>query len=187
VEVSIQAVSPALILSALMRVGPVGESAHATGSTSVNTARKASIGSFFIPIPRDLDSARVALARSDAHDLHQVKDKDFSIPHFSGSGRLDNGLDHLIEERIINRDFYFCLRYELDSILSAAINLSVATLPAEASNLRDGDALNANVADRLSNLFELERFDYRGNELQPTAPPVASTGRQAPLVPVLKS
>ena len=49
VEVSIQAVSPALILSAPIRMGAVGAlSPHAADATEANTTRKANIGSFFI-------------------------------------------------------------------------------------------------------------------------------------------
>jgi hypothetical protein len=52
VEVSIQAVSPALILSALIKMGAVGaESPHAAGIANVKAARKAHIGNFFILFP----------------------------------------------------------------------------------------------------------------------------------------
>jgi hypothetical protein len=71
----------------------------------------------------------------------------------------------LVDEHVINRDFYFRLRHELDGVLGAAIDLRMAALPAEASNFGDGDSLHSDVADGLANVVKLERFDYRGNEL----------------------
>jgi hypothetical protein len=47
----------------------------------------------------------------------------------------------------------------------------VPALPAKAPNFRDGQPANPDVADRPSNLVELERFDDRGNELHPTKDP----------------
>jgi len=71
----------------------------------------------------------------------------------------------LIDERIVNRNFYFCLRHEFYDIFGATINLRVAALPAEAANLGDGDTLHPHVAHGLPNIVELEWLDNRCNEL----------------------
>src|SRR5271169_3484711 len=92
--------------------------------------------------PCTLDGAGVALACSDAHDLLEIENKNFSVPDLAGFGRLHDRFDHDIDEFIIDRDLDFRLRHELNDILGSAINLGVSALPAKAANLRDGQPAN---------------------------------------------
>src|SRR5208283_5450742 len=63
-----------------------------------------------------LDGARAPFARSYAHDLHKFEYKNLAIAHFAGLRGFMDRLDHLIHQRIVHRDFDFCLRNELDGI-----------------------------------------------------------------------
>src|ERR1700730_12715735 len=104
VDVSIQAVSPALILSAPINVGSVGaaaaaaaargagcdaldaSSAHAAGIDNAKTPRKTNRHSLLIDEnpPFESNGAGVPLTRPDAHDLRELEDENLSVSHLSG-------------------------------------------------------------------------------------------------------
>jgi hypothetical protein len=71
----------------------------------------------------------------------------------------------LIDHGIIDRNVYLRLRHELDGIFGPAINLGMAALPSEASNLGHGDPLYAHVTHGLADIFELERSDNCSDQL----------------------
>jgi hypothetical protein len=197
VEVSIQAVSPELILSVPINVGSVGP-AGAAPSAAAGVADSAAAGagawtadgvvagvsSAHAPEMENvsnpsttnrnnlvinanpllvLDCARVAFIRPNTHDLHEFGHKNLSITDFAGLGRVDDCLDDLVGQGIHDGDFNFCLGYELDGIFGTPVDFGVTTLPTEAANVGNGDALHAHVAYCLANVIELERFDNRGN------------------------
>jgi hypothetical protein len=113
VDVSIQAVSPALILSAPINVGSVGaaaaaaaaaggvpegasaaadgdaldaSSAHAAGIDNAKTPRQTNRHSLFIDENPLFESngAGVPLTRPDAHHLRELEDENLSVSHLSG-------------------------------------------------------------------------------------------------------
>jgi hypothetical protein len=59
---------------------------------------------------------------------------------------------------------------KIDAVFSASVDLGVAMLPAVPLNFCDGDALNADIRYRLSNLVQLERFDDGGDQLHAFIP-----------------
>jgi hypothetical protein len=95
--------------------------------------------------PHLLNSAGIPFTRPDSDHLDEIEYEYFSIPHFSGLSRLHDGLDHLIDQRIIDRNFYLCLRYELDGVLSASIDLGMPATPCTPTSLtalRTSSSLN---------------------------------------------
>src|SRR5277367_2145450 len=174
VEVSIQAVSPALILSTATKVG---SSAHALGADKVTNPRTTHRDNLLIVYsPLKSNGARVPLARPDAYDVREVEHEDLPVAHPSGLSGFRDHLDHLIDQCVVHRNFNFCLGHELDRVFGAAIDLRMAPLPAEAANFRHRHALHAHVADRLPNIIQLEWFDNRRNELHRMTSLVPSLG-----------
>src|SRR5450759_26798 len=126
VEVSIQAVSPELILSTPMSCGSVGagaasgaaagdaagacswgaadaagpgaSSAHAAGIENVNKLKMSNHGSvvFNANPPLVLNCTGTALTGANANDLREVGDEYLPVAHFAGLGRLDECLDYLV-------------------------------------------------------------------------------------------
>src|ERR1700677_390636 len=209
VDVSIHAVSPALNLSPDTSAGalstgaagaaaeasaataeeavaaseapeavPEGSSAYASGAHKADISRNKPIRRLIIPsLP--LNCTRVPLAGPDPHDLRQCEHKDFSVAHLSRVRRLLDRLYQRLQHGIGYRDFYFCLRNELDDVFGAAVDLRMTTLPSESTHLGHGDPLHADVADGLAHLVQLEGFDDGGHELHgmPFAAMVPSKAR----------
>ena len=67
-------------------------------------------------------------------------------------------------------DFDLHLGQEVDHVLGAAVQLGVALLAAEALDLGDRRARDADLGQRLAHLFEFERLDDRGDLLHGEAP-----------------
>jgi hypothetical protein len=211
VEVSIQAVSPALILSTGNRKGSVGAAGAAAAAVSaapgavalesaagvssaqtadtaavdntaaVNKTMQANRANLIILNPLNLlNGARVSLTRPDSHHLDEIEHENFPVADLARLCRFHDGIDHLVEQLIINRNLYFCLRYELHRVLRAAVDLGVPTLPTEALHLGHRNTLHADVADGLANIFEFERLYDGGNEFHPCIPALARLRVGAP-------
>src|SRR5205823_12766612 len=58
-------------------------------------------------------------------------------------------------------DFDFYLRQEIDRVFAATVDFSVALLPAKAFDLANGHAFDADAAQGVFDLLELEWFYYR--------------------------
>src|ERR1700722_10267797 len=115
--------------------------------------------------PVSLNGTGVPFAGADAYDLLEIEDENLSVADLAGLRRFGDSLDHLLEQRIVDRDFYFCLGHEFHDVFGAPINLRMTALPAEAADLGHRDALHAYFADGLPDIVELEWFDDRGDEL----------------------
>src|SRR3984957_11012494 len=167
VEVSIHAVSPELILSTPVKKGSVGPSAHAHCTDNVKAPKKVHRDNLFVKEnpPVSLNGTGVPFAGADAYDLLEIEDENLSVADLAGLRRFGDSLDHLLEQRIVDRDFYFCLGHEFHDVFGAPINLRMTALPAETADLGHRDALHAYFADGLPDIVELEWFDDRGDEL----------------------
>src|SRR5271156_6660278 len=104
VEVSIHAVSPELILSTPIKTGSVGPPAHTDCTDKVKAPQKIQRDHAFIKAnpPLGLNGTRVPFARADAYDLRQLEDENLSIADLAGVCGFGDGLDHLLEQRIID-------------------------------------------------------------------------------------
>ena len=72
------------------------------------------------------------------------------------------------------------LRHEVDRVLGAPVGLGVAALAAEALDLGQGEALDADRLQRLLHLVELERLDHCDDELHQDTP----SGAKVSMMPV---
>src|SRR5882724_9661183 len=130
-------------------------------ATSASDANNFLVNRF---IAASLERFRAGLAGADADDLLQIEDEDLSIAYLSGVGRLLDRLDRLIEHFVLDGGLDFHFRQEIDHVLRAAIQLGVTFLPAEALDLGDGDALNADGGQGFPHLVKLEGLDDCGDQ-----------------------
>ena len=80
-------------------------------------------------------------------------------------GRLGDGTDDLIDGLVGDDDLEPHLGDEVDLVLGTAVHLGVAALAAEAADLADGDARDADGLEGGLDVVELERLDDGGDEL----------------------
>src|SRR5215207_6750563 len=90
------------------------------------------------------------LAGADAHRLCELDHEDLAIADLAGARHVRNRLDHLLRDRVVDRELDLGLRQEIDAVLGATVQLGVAALPAEALHLGHRDALHADVRDGLA-------------------------------------
>jgi len=102
---------------------------------------------------------------TDAYNFFELGDKYFAVSDLAGAGGLGNRFDHAVHLIFGDSDIEFYLGQEVDHVFSAPIQFRMAFLSAEPFDLGDGDALNANVSQSLSNIVEFERFDNCGDQL----------------------
>src|SRR5450631_309012 len=192
VEVSIQAVSPELILSTPMSCGSVGagaasgaaagaavacswgaadaaapgaSSAHAAGIENVNKLKRTSRDSvvFNANPPLVLNCTGTALTGANANDLREVGDEYFPVAHFAGLGRLDECLDYLVGQGVLDGNFDFGFGYELDGVFGTAVDFGMPALPPKATDFSYGDTMHADVMHRCTDIVQPEWFDNCGN------------------------
>lgn len=106
-----------------------------------------------------LNRVGIGFAGTDADGLFQVDHEDLAVTDLAGVGRLGDGLDHAIELIVGDGHVDLHLWQEVDDVFGAAVQLGVALLTAEALDFGDGDALYANLRQRLAHVVQLERLD----------------------------
>src|SRR6185295_869482 len=106
----------------------------------------------------------IGFAGSDADDAIDVRDEDLAVANLAGLGGLENGFDYLIDEVAANGNFDLGLGDEVHDVLSAAIELGMAALTAEALHLRHRHARNAYLGQRRTDVVEFERLDDGGDQ-----------------------
>ena len=95
----------------------------------------------------------------------EVADEDLAVADLAGARAVLDGLDHAFDQIVGDRYFELDLGQEIDHVFGAAVQLGVALLAAEALDLGDGNALHADLGQRLAHVVELERLDDGGDQL----------------------
>src|SRR5690606_37688079 len=125
------------------------------------------------------DRVVAGLAGADPDRLFDVEDEDLPVADLSGArrglDRLDGPLDELVGHGGLDLHF----RQEIDDVFGAAVQLGVALLAAEALDLGDRDALDADRGQRFADLVELERLDDRGDQFHQLPPCTAGRAGRA--------
>jgi hypothetical protein len=94
-----------------------------------------------------------------------VADEDLAVADLAGAGRAFDGLDHTVDDGVVDRRFDLHLGQEVDDVLGAAVQLGVALLAPEALHLGHRDALHADAAECFTHFVELERLDDGSHHL----------------------
>src|SRR3954447_17043452 len=150
----IQAVSAASILAGCAAAcAKAGDAANAINTaTELRAPARANIRLIIIS-PRSLDFLErvvVGLTGADAHGAIEVVNKDFSVADLPGFGSAaDRGHD-LVGDAVLDADLDLELGQEVHGVFGAAIDFSVALLPAEALDLGDGHAVDAERGQRVA-------------------------------------
>src|ERR1017187_3000556 len=110
------------------------------------------------------DRGLTAFFGADAHDILDRQDKDFAIADLTGLGGLDDRIDRLAGGIVADGDLQFRLREKIPRVFSTAINLRVPVLPAEALDLGDGHAADADGGQRFLHFLEFEWLDDGNDE-----------------------
>src|SRR5688500_13241299 len=119
----------------------------------------------------------------DAVDLLGGEDEDLPVPNLSGSGRLEDGVDNLLDLVVIGHDLDLYLRHKVHLVLGSPIDLGVAALASEALRLGHGETVDSDAPECLFHLVQLEGLDDPDDELHP--PSLLTTSSSA--VPPLRS
>jgi hypothetical protein len=85
------------------------------------------------------------LTGADADRLFDGRNEDFTIADLVGLGGIYDGLDCAVDLIVGKDHFDFDFRKEVHDIFSAAIQLGMALLAAEAFDFDHAEALNANI------------------------------------------
>ncbi len=117
-------------------------------------------GKFYIQ-KAESDCLLTLFFRADADGIFDCTDENFAVADLTGFGSLNNRIDRGRNLRISENNFDLNLGEEIDSVLTAAINLRVALLPPESFDLADGHSLNPNFRQCFLNIFQFERLDNR--------------------------
>ena len=70
-----------------------------------------------------------------------------------------------VDVAVVDEDLDAHLGHEVDRVLRAPVHLGVAALAAEALHVGDGEALDAEVLQRVLHVVELERLDDADDQL----------------------
>src|SRR3569623_973178 len=98
-------------------------------------------------------------ARAEAHHAHDVGDEDLAVADLAGARGLRDGLDGALDLIVLHHRLDAHLGQKIHHIFGAAIELGVALLPAEALDLGDGHAGDADLRHRLAHVVQLEGHD----------------------------
>src|SRR2546423_15530879 len=126
----------------------------------MSSTRNLSIAKMRSPLPGS-DRITSPFPRADADDVFDRQDEDLSVADPTGLGGALDRFDDLRDQLVADDDVELHLGQEVDDVLGAAVELGVALLPPESLHLTDRDPLDADCAERLLHLVELEGLDDR--------------------------
>lgn len=89
-----------------------------------------------------LDGFVAGFAGSDADDLFDVGDEDFSVADVAGAGGIRNDLDRFVGYVIGNDDFQFDFRHEVDNVFGSTVRFFVTFLTTKAANFGNGHSFD---------------------------------------------
>jgi len=131
-----------------------------------------------------LDGVFAGLAGADADGEFTVHDEDFSITDFTGLAALGDRFDDLRNRLIGDDEFEVSLGQEIDHVFAATVDFGVTLLAAEAFDLADGHAFDADGGEGLTDFVELVGFDDGFNEFHNEVAEVNRDGRRLRRVPL---
>src|SRR5262245_30801158 len=98
---------------------------------------------FFIPANSVLNRVDAVFARANAYRLIYGENEDFAVAEFACARGFDDRINRSFDHLFVNDDLDLQLRHEFDFVFTAAIDLGVAFLPAEALYFTNRHPLHA--------------------------------------------
>src|SRR3990167_3270658 len=162
VEVIIQAVSPELRTGAATSsaaIARLGITRDNRAPSPANLRRVILFSPGALGLWRRLNRVGIGFAGTDANRLFQIDHEDLAVTDLAGVGGLGYRLDNPVQILVVNGDIDLYLRQEIDHVFRAAIQLGVTLLPTEAFDFSNGNALHADLGQRLAHVVQFERLD----------------------------
>src|SRR5476651_1223061 len=102
-----------------------------------------------------------ALASTNSYRVLDTRHKDLAVADSAGVSRGADGLDGLFDHLVLDDQLDLHLGQEIHDIFGAAVKLGMAFLAAKAFGLEHGDALEADLVERVLHFIQLEGLDDR--------------------------
>src|SRR6476659_766748 len=109
----------------------------------------------------NLDRVTSPFSRTDADDVLDRENEDLPVADAARLGGTLDGVHDLRNLLVADDDVELYLGEKINHVLRAAVELRVPLLAAEPFHFADGDALDADRAERFFDLVELEGLDAR--------------------------
>ena len=115
-----------------------------------------------------LDRFRAAFAGSNADAFIHGQDEDFAVTDLAfvaAAGAFQDGADRGLDEFIVNSDLQLDFAHQVERVLMAAESTDLAFLSTEALAIKDGQAKDFDLGQRLLDGFQLGGLNDRNDEL----------------------
>ncbi len=106
-----------------------------------------------------LDGGIGGFAGADPDSFLDREYEDLAVTDFARAGGFDDGVDGIVDLVLVQDEFDFDFREEVDRVLAGAVDFGLAFLAAEAFDLGHGHADDAEIGQGFFDFGELERFD----------------------------
>src|SRR5215472_4327401 len=120
------------------------------------------------PVSTASKGSRPALAGADPHHRVHRGGPDLAVADPPGLRGLDHHADQVVGVLVVAKHLKAHLRHQVDLVLSAAVHLGVAALPAITARFTDRHAVHAERLQSGLDLVQLEGLDHGGDELHAT-------------------
>jgi hypothetical protein len=97
--------------------------------------------------------------------VFQRRDKYFAVADFASFRTFNNRLDYSFNAVVRNGNLDFRFGQKVDDVFGASIEFRMPALPAEAFDLTDGHALDADFTQRIPDIIQSKGLNDRGYEL----------------------
>src|ERR1035441_2603797 len=138
-----------------MKLMVVSPSSRAMSRKRARRVKTASDGSMGGREPATLEGRFAAGIVADADGFLHLGDEDLAVSDGAGAHGLDDGANHFVFAGGRHHHFELELVEEIHLVLAAAVDLFVALLAAVAAHLAHGEAVDADVLERLPSVFQL--------------------------------
>src|SRR6187402_1944386 len=132
-----------------------------------------------------LNGVDAGLSGPDPDRFLDVRDENLAVPDPSGLCRAPDRLHGFFNHVVAEDNFDLHFGKEIHDVLGTPIELGVPLLAAESFGLGDGDALQANLLQRLLHLVELEWLDDRLELLHRVSCPPGPRGNALAAAPTV--
>src|SRR5438093_7068118 len=121
------------------------------------------------------------LSGTDPVHLLGGEHEDLAVADLPGPGRLEDRVDDALDLVLVGHDLDLDLRDEVHLVFGSPVDLGVSQLAAETLRFDGGQAVDADLAERLLHLVEPVRLDDREDQLHLLTPgaPIRSPGYDA--------
>ena len=101
---------------------------------------------------------------ADTDGLQHFRDEDFTVTNLAGAGTFFDGLNGLVDDVIADYRLDFDLGEKIHHVFRAAVEFGMTFLAPETFDFGDREALDPDCRQCLTDIIELEGFNYGSNQ-----------------------